>query len=45
MLFNSFAFLFAFLPIVLAGYFLLDRWAPAGGARAAASCAAITDCP
>ncbi|NBV19058.1 MBOAT family protein [Janthinobacterium sp.] len=36
MLFNSFAFLFAFLPIVLVGYFLLDRWAPAG-ARAAAS--------
>ncbi|WP_219118167.1 MBOAT family protein [Janthinobacterium sp. UMAB-56] len=27
MLFNSFAFLFAYLPIVLAGYFLLDRWA------------------
>ena len=25
MLFNSFAFLFAYLPIVLAGYFLLDR--------------------
>ena len=27
MLFNSFAFLFGYLPIVLAGYFLLDRWA------------------
>ncbi|MEG0879827.1 MAG: MBOAT family O-acyltransferase [Janthinobacterium sp.] len=34
MLFNSFAFLFGYLPIVLAGYFLLDRWAPAGGASA-----------
>ncbi|MGK5055400.1 MBOAT family O-acyltransferase [Janthinobacterium sp. LB2P49] len=32
MLFNSFAFLFAYLPIVLAGYFLLDRWASAAGA-------------
>lgn len=25
MLFNSYAFLFAFLPIALAGYFLLGR--------------------
>ncbi|APA68540.1 MBOAT family O-acyltransferase [Janthinobacterium sp. 1_2014MBL_MicDiv] len=30
MLFNSFAFLCAYLPIVLAGYFLLERLAPAG---------------
>ncbi|MDO8033095.1 MBOAT family protein [Janthinobacterium sp. SUN128] len=29
MLFNTFAFLFAYLPIVLAGYFLLDRLATA----------------
>jgi D-alanyl-lipoteichoic acid acyltransferase DltB (MBOAT superfamily) len=34
MLFNSFAFLFGYLPIVLAGYFLLDRWAPAASASA-----------
>ncbi|WP_425254669.1 MBOAT family O-acyltransferase [Janthinobacterium sp. NFX145] len=34
MLFNSFAFLFGYLPIVLAGYFLLDRWASAGGSKA-----------
>ena len=34
MLFNSFAFLFGYLPIVLAGYFLLDRWAPAGSGAA-----------
>ena len=34
MLFNSFAFLFAYLPVVLAGYFLLDRWAPAASASA-----------
>lgn len=26
MLFNSFAFLFLYLPVVLAGYFLLARW-------------------
>ncbi|MEX0144204.1 MBOAT family protein [Massilia sp. LMS1-1-1.1] len=31
MLFNSFAFLFGYLPIVLAGYFLLDRLAPGAG--------------
>ena len=36
MLFNSFAFLCAYLPIVLAGYFLLDRLAPAGDRAAAA---------
>ena len=35
MLFNSFAFLCAFLPIVLAGYFLLDRLAPASGTAGA----------
>ncbi len=34
MLFNSFAFLFAYLPIVLAGYFLLDRWHRASGGLA-----------
>ena len=34
MLFNSFAFLFAYLPIVLAGYFLLDRLAPTAGTSA-----------
>ncbi|MCC7641857.1 MULTISPECIES: MBOAT family protein [unclassified Janthinobacterium] len=34
MLFNSFAFLFGYLPIVLAGYFLLDRLAPAAGTSA-----------
>lgn len=34
MLFNSFAFLFGYLPIVLAGYFLLDRWTSAGSASA-----------
>ncbi|MNM57429.1 Peptidoglycan O-acetyltransferase [compost metagenome] len=34
MLFNSFAFLFAYLPVVLAGYFLLDRWAPVVGKAA-----------
>lgn len=32
MLFNSFAFLFGYLPIVLAGYFLLGRRASAGSA-------------
>ena len=34
MLFNSFAFLFGYLPIVLAGYFLLDCLAPAAGTTA-----------
>ncbi|MCC7705153.1 MBOAT family protein [Janthinobacterium sp. GW460P] len=34
MLFNSFAFLFGYLPIVLAGYFLLDRWNRASGGLA-----------
>ncbi|MRX06442.1 MBOAT family protein [Pseudoduganella sp. FT25W] len=29
MLFNSFSFLFLYLPVVLAGYFLLLRWRPA----------------
>jgi alginate O-acetyltransferase complex protein AlgI len=29
MLFNSFSFLFLYLPIVLAGYFVLLRWQPA----------------
>ncbi|WP_426071017.1 MBOAT family O-acyltransferase [Janthinobacterium sp. DSP2-3-3] len=35
MLFNSFAFLFGYLPIVLAGYFLLDRWASSASWRLA----------
>ncbi|MGK5037836.1 MBOAT family O-acyltransferase [Janthinobacterium sp. LB3P118] len=35
MLFNSFAFLFGYLPIVLAGYFVLDRWASCAGWRLA----------
>ncbi|MGK5052353.1 MBOAT family O-acyltransferase [Janthinobacterium sp. RB2P8] len=35
MLFNSFAFLFGYLPIVLAGYFLLDRWASCASWRLA----------
>ncbi|PHV40560.1 MBOAT family protein [Janthinobacterium sp. BJB304] len=34
MQFNSFAFLFGYLPIVLAGYFLLDRWHRASGGLA-----------
>ncbi|WP_432377850.1 MBOAT family O-acyltransferase [Duganella sp. P38] len=29
MLFNSFSFLFLYLPVVLAGYFVLLRWRPA----------------
>ncbi|WP_332860265.1 MBOAT family O-acyltransferase [Janthinobacterium svalbardensis] len=35
MLFNSFAFLFGYLPIVLAGYFLLDRWTSSASWRLA----------
>ncbi|MDI3294244.1 MBOAT family O-acyltransferase [Janthinobacterium tructae] len=35
MLFNSFAFLFGYLPIVLAGYFLLDRFTPSASWRLA----------
>ncbi|PLY40761.1 membrane-bound O-acyltransferase family protein [Janthinobacterium sp. ROICE36] len=35
MLFNSFAFLFGYLPIVLAGYFLLDRWGSSANWRQA----------
>ena len=35
MLFNSFAFLFGYLPIVLASYFLLDRWASSASWRLA----------
>lgn len=32
MLFNSFSFIFLYLPIVLVGYFLLGRWRPAWAA-------------
>lgn len=35
MLFNSFAFLFGYLPIVLAGYFLLDRLTSSASLRLA----------
>lgn len=34
MLFNSFAFIFLFLPVTVAGFFLLGRWAPKSAATA-----------
>lgn len=38
LLFNSYAFLFAFLPVTLAGFFLFGRWGKLPGATWLASC-------
>jgi len=38
MLFNSYAFLFLFLPVTLAGYFWVGRWGKGAGAAWLAAC-------